>query len=95
MALPMVVTPVANEGIGAPPDEAVLVAETPDAFARAVLGLLREPARAAAIGRAARRFIVENWSWQKHFDALEAEFVALAADRAAGAPDRGEAALAP
>ena len=95
MALPMVVTPVANEGIGAPPDEAVLVAETPDAFARAVLGLLREPARAAAIGRAARRFVVENWSWQKHFDALEAEFVALAADRAAGAPDRGEAALAP
>lgn len=77
MGLPMVITSIANEGIGARPEEQVLIADDPPAFARATLGLLRAPARAAAIGQAARRFIVEKWSWQKHFEALEAEFERL------------------
>lgn len=81
MALPMVITSIANEGIGARANEHVLVADDPDAFAVAVIGLLREPERAAALGQRARRFIAEQWSWQKHFDDLEAELMRLVAAR--------------
>ena len=86
MALPMVVTSIANEGIGARADEHVLVADRPDAFAAAVVGLLRDRERAAALGQRARRFIVEHWSWQKHFHDLEAELVGLVAARSTAAP---------
>jgi polysaccharide biosynthesis protein PslH len=81
MALPMVITSIANEGIGACADEHVRVADQPDAFAAAVVELLRDRERARALGQRARRFIVEQWSWQKHFDDLEAELVRLVADR--------------
>ena len=88
MALPMVITSIANEEIGARADEHVLIADDPGAFAAAVVGLLRDRERAAALGGRARRFIVENWSWQKYFDKLEAEFVRLAANSpAATLPD--------
>jgi glycosyltransferase involved in cell wall biosynthesis len=79
MALPMVITSIANEGIGARAGEHVLVADTPDAFATAVIGLLREREQALVLGQRARRFIVQHWSWQKHFDDLETELVKLAA----------------
>lgn len=78
MALPMVITTIANEGIGARPDQEVLVADAPAAFAAAVTGLLRDPARARTLGDAARAFIVGSWSWEKHFLDLEAEFERLA-----------------
>lgn len=88
MALPMVITSIANEGIGARANEHVLVADDPGAFAEAVVGLLQDRDRAQTLGREARRFIVENWSWQKHFDELEAELVRLAPDSDAPAPVR-------
>jgi polysaccharide biosynthesis protein PslH len=79
MALPMVITSAANEGIGARDGEHVLIVDDSAAFAAAVVGLLRRREQAVALGHRARQFIVENWSWQKHFDALEAELVHLAA----------------
>ena len=85
MALPMVITSIANEGIGARAHEHVLLADDPDAFADAVIGLLRERERANALGQRARRFIAEHWSWQKHFDDLEAELVRLVAARSTAA----------
>ncbi len=89
MALPMVITSTANEGIGARADEHVLIADDSTTFAAAVVGLLRDRERAAALGRLARQFIVENWSWQKHLDALEAELLRLVADwRAADTSDQ-------
>ena len=85
MAKPMVVTSIANEGIGAQRNVHLLVADSPDAFAAAVVGLLRDPEQAAALGMRARRFIEQNWSWQKHFDVLEAELVRLAGTRPSAA----------
>ena len=85
MALPMVITSTANEGIGARADEHILIADDPAAFAAAVVGLLRDRERALALGRRAHRFIIENWPWQKHFDELETELVRLAADSPASA----------
>ena len=50
MAKAVVATPVANEGIRAPDGEAVLLAEEPAPFARAVLALLADPGRRRRAG---------------------------------------------
>jgi sugar transferase (PEP-CTERM/EpsH1 system associated) len=71
MGLPMVVTPAANEGIGASDGRDLLVAESPVSFAEGVIRLLREPEERQRMGSAARDFIVQNWTWEKYFDELE------------------------
>jgi glycosyltransferase involved in cell wall biosynthesis len=45
-----------------------------DAFARAVLDLLADPARRAALGAAGRRFVEERWTWEGPFLGLETAF---------------------
>ena len=76
MAKPVVATSVANEGIGAPPGEALVIADGAQAFGDAVLALLDDPARRAALGAAARRHIEAHWTWEAHFLKLEAEMFA-------------------
>ena len=66
-ALPVVATPVANEGIGATPDH-LLLREEPAAFADAVIGLLRDAAAREQLGRAAREFVEKHWTWEAHFE---------------------------
>lgn len=69
----IVATSVANEGISAPPD-AVLVADEPADFARAVVELLTDRARAEALGRRAREHVLGYWTWEAHFLELEKNF---------------------
>lgn len=59
-ATPLVASSVALRGIGAQPGEHVLVGDTPQAFAAAVLRLLDDPALRAQIGAAGRRYIEEQ-----------------------------------
>lgn len=54
---PVVTTRAANAGIGAEEEREILVADRPEDFARKVIGLLRDRARAAAVGEAGRRFV--------------------------------------
>jgi len=77
MGMPMVVTSVANEGIKAIPDENILIGDTPERFADQVITLLKDDAMQKQIGEAARHFIVEKWSWEKHFGDLEEMFCRL------------------
>jgi sugar transferase (PEP-CTERM/EpsH1 system associated) len=63
MALPVVSTTVGAEGIAATHNKNILVADTPDAFARACLKLLQDPARGTEIGEAARQLVEETYSW--------------------------------
>lgn len=72
--LPLVVTPVANEGIKAVPGVHLLTAAAPSEFADAVVRLLERGDLRRELGSAARSFIEENWSWDKHFDRLERMF---------------------
>jgi len=75
----VVATPVANEGIGAP-DGTLFICADAAAFTEGVCALLEDPERAAALGRAAREYVLRAWTWESHFEALEREFVnALAA----------------
>jgi len=77
MALPMVITSVANEGIGAVPGQHVVMADDAGTFAEEVACLLEDPARGSRIGAEARRFIVDGWSWEKHFADLERQLELL------------------
>jgi hypothetical protein len=77
MGLPMVITSVANEGIQAVNGEHLLIAESAKASSDQIVRLLKDPKLRDRLGSAARRFIVENWSWEKHFGDLEAMFVNL------------------
>lgn len=82
----VVATSVANEGIGATPDQHLLIADEPADFADKVIGLLRDDARRDALGRAARQYILEAWTWEAHFLKLEQAFV----DAIDGAPSSSD-----
>lgn len=71
----IVASSVANEGIMAP-DDVLVIADTADEFARAVLDLLSDSRRALALGTRAREYALSDWTWEKHFLDLEAAFVA-------------------
>lgn len=77
MGLAMVVTSIANEGIGAVPGEEVMVADDPAAFAAAVVRLLQDPGLRRALGDRARRAIEQHWSWEAHFADLERVMLSL------------------
>lgn len=80
MGLPMVITSAANEGIKAINGKHALIADTPQDFANQLIQLLKNPARCIDLGNAARDFIIQEWSWEKHFGDLEQVFVELVED---------------
>ena len=79
MAKAVVATPVANEGIRAPEDTAVRLAEAPQSFADAVEALLADAALRQHMGLAARSFVEAKWTWEGPFLELEEAFLANAA----------------
>lgn len=82
----VVSTPVANEGIHAISGTHLLEADGPEAFADAVITLLRSPEMRAALGKSAREYIQRDWTWETLFSALESEMLAIAlGSRAAAA----------
>lgn len=64
MALPVVLTAEAATGIEARNGEHFVVADDDEALAQAALALFDDPARAQAVGLAARSFVVANASWE-------------------------------
>lgn len=70
----VVATPVANEGINAP-DGTLLVAESPEEFAAAIIKLLNAPEEAAELGARARAYALEQWTWEWHYLKLEDDFL--------------------
>lgn len=68
----IVATSIANEGIGLPPGEAALIADTPEEFAAAVLRLMADSDERRRLGAAARAFVEAGWTWEAWFLRLEA-----------------------
>ena len=81
--LPMVVTPVANEGIRATPEVHLLASEDAAAFADQVIRLFEDVELRRRLGDSGRRFIEENWSWDTHFKRLEQMFAEEVESRSA------------
>jgi sugar transferase (PEP-CTERM/EpsH1 system associated) len=63
MARPVVSTAAGCEGLEVQDGTHLLVADEPAAFAAAVLELLRDPNRRAAMGREGRRLVEERYDW--------------------------------
>ena len=71
MARPVIVTPDALEGIDATPGKELLLADTADALALAACRLVADPAAARQVGAAARRRVVEQYSWEGQLRGLD------------------------
>lgn len=82
MARPVIASPAAFEGIEAEPGRDLVVADGAAATTDAIGALLDAPGRAAAIGGAARRRMVEAYRWDARFAPL-AGIVDPAGDRKA------------
>ncbi|MBU1879445.1 MAG: glycosyltransferase family 4 protein, partial [Chloroflexi bacterium] len=84
---PVVTTSIGNEGVDAPPG-AVCVADQPDAFADAVVRLLRDPAEWSRVAGAGRAFAQRTYRWADNVDRLEDLYCDLAgsANRRPGSP---------
>ena len=60
---PIVSTSIGCEGLSVIDGEHMLIADTPPAFAAAVLRLLADPAAAEALGKRGRAWVVQQHSW--------------------------------
>jgi len=73
MGKAMVSTSIGCEGIDLRPGEHLVLADTPEEFAKETVALLADKARRLRLGRAARSLVEERYSWriigQKLFDA--------------------------
>ena len=63
MGRAVVSTTVGAEGLGLESGQQAILADTPETFSRAVVDLLRDPARRAALGAEGRRMVEEHHSW--------------------------------
>jgi len=77
--LPVVATPIANEGIVATPDVHLWLRHAPRAFADAVITLLRDRTTRARLGAAARSYVERHWTWEAHFEQQLRVFAEVAA----------------
>jgi len=68
---PMVATSFGNEGIEAVPGVELEIADDPQAFAGAVLGLLSDPVKRGKLAAAARLSSETNFTWSAHAALLE------------------------
>lgn len=71
MGKAVVSTTIGAEGLEVSPGENILLADEPEEFADCIVGLLENPARRAALARAARRVVEENFSWASAAARLE------------------------
>ena len=67
----IVSTSLGCEGLGLTPGRELVVADTPQEFARQVVELLRNPERREELGQAARRFAEERYDWRLIVPKLE------------------------
>ena len=65
MGKAMVSTTVGVEGLPVRHGEHLVIADTVDDFANAVITLLRDSKKRTSMGHSARDFIRENFSWEK------------------------------
>ena len=76
MGKAVISTTVGAEGLPVRSEQDILIADTPEEFAKAAVRLLGDPNLRGVLGRAARELVVQKHSWAsvaQHFEAtLEA-----------------------
>jgi glycosyltransferase involved in cell wall biosynthesis len=76
----VVASMVANEGIPVTPGDHLVIAHHAVESANAVLSLLADPDRRAALIRAARAYTLEHWTWEAYFLQPQADMIAALKD---------------
>jgi glycosyltransferase involved in cell wall biosynthesis len=69
--LPVICTTLGKGDIRATPDDGVICADTPKAFADAIATLLSNPEKIRLLGENARRHVIANYSWEKAVQSIE------------------------
>ncbi len=72
MQLPCVTSTLANNALGAKPNEQILVADTPEQYAQFIIELLQDDAKARRIAMNGYKFVINNFNWQSATAKLEA-----------------------
>ena len=75
--LPMVVSSIANEGIGAVPGRDLLIADSPDDFADCVVRLLQDDKLRLELMKSGRRFIERQYTWEYFLKQLESKMLSI------------------
>jgi len=78
MGKAVVSTSIGAEGLPIADGTHAMLADGPTAFARAILGLMRDPDRRASLEAAARALVVERYDWSAVAGALEGALLAIA-----------------
>jgi sugar transferase (PEP-CTERM/EpsH1 system associated) len=89
---PLVATNLATAGIEAERERHFLAAETPEAFARQVLRLMREPALASRIAAEARLLLEGSYMWEQSVSDLEEIHRSVIEQRCQRGPSQAAAA---
>ncbi len=71
MAMPCVTSDLANNAVGAPPGEAILIGHRPEEYAEHILGLLGNEAECARLARNGRQFVQRSFDWDRAAERLE------------------------
>jgi len=71
MKLPCITTSLANNALGAKPDEQIILASTPEEFTEKILKLLNYPAEAEALAENGYNFVHQHYLWEKNCLQLE------------------------
>jgi glycosyltransferase involved in cell wall biosynthesis len=84
--LPVISTSIGAEGLLARDGENLLLADNPEAFARAVVRVLHEPALAAQLADGGRRTGEAHYDWRRVYPAWDEVYERALAGRATRAP---------
>lgn len=74
MQIPCVTSTLANNAIGAIHNNQILVADTPEEYAKYIIELLNDPQKAKQIGINGYRFVLSNFNWKSTTAMLEKLF---------------------
>lgn len=74
MGLPVVATPVSAEGIAATSGDGLYIAAEAEEFARNIMDLLSNYDNARSAGKAARQFVLKEYSWKKNVGIMLDEY---------------------
>jgi polysaccharide biosynthesis protein PslH len=94
MGKAVVSTSIGAEGLPVQTGRDIIIADSPDEFASAVVGLLKDRSRRSQLGRMARQLVVRGYSWHsvgQHFESVLETLVKSMRDNINGQPSLGVA----
>jgi len=74
MNLPCITSTLANEALGATPNENILIANTPQENANQIISLLTNKEKANSIAEKGNQFVKQNYRWETYGNLLEKIF---------------------